>query len=149
MKAAVSRLEFAPGTDAMEVTDIERGRFVFPPRPDVPVDRARLETTVSDAGYEIETAWAEVRGTLEGDTALVAGGTGQRFRLAWGEEAAPPSPLPSGPVTLFGRWTARDGAQALRVERVGEGPESPRGEREEARTGAGPAPRAGGRQEPR
>lgn len=114
---AVSRLEFAPGTGAMEVTDIERGRFVFSPLPGRVVDRARLEEFVSDAGYEVETAWAEVRGVLDGDSVLVAGETGQRFRLDWGEGRQ--LPVPRGdPVVLHGVWTARDGDQELRVERA-------------------------------
>ena len=117
MKAAVSRLDFAPETGAMEVTDIERGRFVFPPRPGVPVDRSRLQETVSDAGYEIERAWAAVRGRMEGDSLLVADSTGQRFRLTWSGERAPPDAR-AGPVVLFGVWSAREGEQALRVEGV-------------------------------
>jgi len=113
----VSRLEFAPGTDAMEVTEIERGRFVFPPRAGVAVSRALLDETITDAGYEIEIARAEIRGTLEGDSVLLAGVTGQRFRLEWAEGVEPPTPG-GAPVTVFGVWTAGAGGEAIRVERI-------------------------------
>lgn len=119
----MSRLEFAPGTDAMEVTDIERGRFVFPPRAGVAASRALLEEAITDAGYEIETARAEIRGTLEGDSVLVAGVTGQRFRLEWAEGVETPL-RGGGPVTLFGVWTAEGGGEAIRVERMAGDPQA-------------------------
>ena len=81
IKAAVSRLDYAPETKDMEVTDIKTGRFVFRPRPGKPVSLAELQKSVTKAGYEIEGTWVEVSGTLTPDGRLRVPETGQVFRL--------------------------------------------------------------------
>lgn len=113
----MSRLDFAPGTGAMEVTDIERGRFVFPPRPDRPVRLEELDRALTEAGYEMERAWIEVHGELQADTLLRAGGTGQRFHVSWAQDVAPPERFPV-PAVVYGEWRSAAGREAVRVERL-------------------------------
>lgn len=64
MKAAVSRLEFGPKPQAMEVTDIATGHFVFAPVEGRGVSYELLDRAVTDAGYEIEDASISVSGRL-------------------------------------------------------------------------------------
>jgi hypothetical protein len=118
IKAAVRRLEIAPDPKEMEVTDIENGRFVFPPRPDKPVSLEDLRKVVTEAGYEIESTRIEVTGTLTADGKLSVPETGQVFRLE-GEKIQGPADLP---VSVAGVWKAQDQEEIILVEapRVGE-----------------------------
>lgn len=118
IKAAVRRLEFAPDLEAMEVTDVENGRFVFPPRPGKPVSLADLETAVTKAGYEIEGARIEVSGTLTPEGRLRMPETGQVFRLE-GEErlrALREKAADGGPVAVAGTWKTVGGEETVLLE---------------------------------
>lgn len=120
MKVAVSRLPFAPGPRGMEVTDIREGRFVFQPRPEVPVSLSGLRKAITDAGYEVERAWLEVTGELLPDGPggrLRVAGTGQTFLLE-GEGAARilAETAPGTRLTVFGAWRETPEGQALAAE---------------------------------
>ncbi|HEV2846804.1 MAG TPA: hypothetical protein VG477_18255 [Thermoanaerobaculia bacterium] len=110
IKAAVRRLEFAPETRDMEVTDITNGRFVFKPRPDKPVSLEGLRKAVTKAGYEIEGTWIEVTGSLTPNGRLRVPETGQVFRLEGeGEKKA----AAEGRVTVSGTWKAGEGEEVV------------------------------------
>lgn len=119
IKAAVSRLPFAPKPKKMEVTDIRTGHFVFPPKEDVPASFGSLEEAITGAGYEIERAWIEVTGELTPDGRLRAGGSGQVFDLAGGEtlDELRSGAEPGTRMTVFGEWLAGEGRDTLVVER--------------------------------
>lgn len=111
------RLEFAPDTKDMEVTDIESGRFVFQPRPGKPVSLTDLRTAVTKAGYEIEGTRVEVTGTLTEDGRLRVPETGQVFRLE-GEERMIRllKADTAGRVTAAGSWKTTDGQEIILLE---------------------------------
>jgi hypothetical protein len=117
IKAAVRRLEFAPKLEKMEVTDIESGRFVFPPRPDQPVSLEDLRKAVTKAGYEIEGTHIEVAGILTADGKLRVPDTGQVFRLE-GEEKLRglQGQAASEQITVAGIWKAQDGEEIIVLE---------------------------------
>jgi hypothetical protein len=114
IKAAVRRLAFAPDPKDMEVKDIKTGRFVFKPRPGKPVSLTDLRTSISKAGYEIETTWIEVSGTLTPDGRLRVPETGQLFRLE-GEERLRKlrQTAGAGRVTAAGAWTVADRQETI------------------------------------
>lgn len=111
------RLEFAPELEKMEVTDIESGRFVFPPRADQPVGLEDLRKAVIKAGYEIEGTRIEVAGILTADGKLRVPETGQIFRLE-GEERLRglQGQSAGGQVTAAGVWKAQDGEEVIVLE---------------------------------
>lgn len=118
IKTAVRRLEFAPDTKDMEVTDITQGRFVFKPRPDKPVSLADLRKAVTKAGYEIEGTRIEVTGSLDSNGRLRVPGTGQVFSLE-GEERLRElraKPTPDGQVTAAGAWKVANEEEAVVLE---------------------------------
>ena len=107
------RLELAPNPKDMEVTDIESGRFVFPPLPAQPVSLEKLRKVVTDAGYEIEGTRIEVTGTLTADGKLRVPETGQVFRLE-GEKIQ--GQAADAPVSVAGVWKAQDQEEIIVVE---------------------------------
>lgn len=107
------RLELAPDPKDMEVTDIENGRFVFPPRPDQPVSLEKLRQVVIDAGYEIEGTHIEVAGTLTPEGKLRVPETGQVFRLE-GEKVQ--SQAADVPVSVAGVWEVQGQEEIIVVE---------------------------------
>lgn len=118
IKAAVRRLEFAPDLEAMEVTDLQNGRFVFPPRPGKPVSLSALEAAITKAGYAIEGARIEVSGTLTPEGRLRVSETGQVFRLE-GEERLRKlreKAAEGGTVTVSGAWKVVDQQEAVVLE---------------------------------
>jgi hypothetical protein len=116
IKAAVRRLDFAPATQEMEVTDIENGRFVFKPRPGRPVSLTDLRKAITKAGYEIEGTWIEVAGTLTSDGLRVPE-TGQVFHLEGGERLRIlREKADAGKVTAAGSWKAADRQEAIVLE---------------------------------
>jgi len=115
IKTAVRRLEFAPASKEMEVTDIATGRFVFRPRPDRPVSLSKLRKEIKNAGYEIAGTRIEVAGALTGDGRLRVSGTGQVFRLE-GDAKPQGKASPEGQVTVAGAWTVKDGEEVVRLE---------------------------------
>lgn len=114
IKAAVSRLEFAPDTEQMEVVDISMGRFVFPPLPEGEVSLQALQDAIEGAGYEIEVARLTVVGTVTAEGLLEVAETGQSFvlRAAEGEELPPPGAR----VRMEGVWSVDGDREALRIE---------------------------------
>lgn len=114
IKAAVSRLEFAPDTEDMEVLDISIGRFVFPPSPNVEVSLQALNDAIEGAGYEIEVARLTVVGSVTSDGLLQVAETGQRFVLhaAEGEEL----PTSGVRVRVMGVWSVDGEHETIRVE---------------------------------
>lgn len=111
------RLEFAPDLEAMEVTDVENGRFVFPPRPGKPVSRSGLETVIAKAGYEIESTRIEVAGTLTPEGRLRVPETGQVFRLEGEERLRKLKEVAdAGKVTVYGTWKVVDQQEVVVLE---------------------------------
>lgn len=115
IKAAVRRLEFAPETKDMKVTDIKTGRFVFQPRPDKPVSLADLRASITKAGYEIEGTRIEVSGTLTEDGRLRVPETGQVFRLE-GEARLQEKTDAAGRVTAAGTWKVTDRQETILLD---------------------------------
>jgi hypothetical protein len=84
----VSRLDFAPKLEAIEIIDIKQGLGKFTPRPDRAVSSAALKQTLKKAGYKLDSAEITVVGTLARDDAgwwVEIAATKQRFLLE-GEE---------------------------------------------------------------
>lgn len=106
------RLEFAPAPKDMEVKDIKTGHFVFTPRPGKPVSLKDLRMSITKAGYEIESTWIQVYGTLTPDGRLRVPETGQLFRLE-GEERLRKLRETTGPVTVAGAWKATDQQETI------------------------------------
>ena len=117
IKTAVRRLEFAPKSKEMEVTDITTGRFVIRPRPDKPVSLSRLQKEIENSGYEIEGTRIEVTGTLTPEGKLRVPDTGQVFRLEGDAELQELRSKASadGQVTVTGAWTSKDGEEVVRL----------------------------------
>lgn len=109
------RLEFAPKSKEMEVTDITTGKFVFRPRPDKPVSLSRLQKEIENSGYEIEGTRIEVTGALTPEGKLRVPDTGQVFRLE-GDAELQGKASPDGQVTVTGAWTSKDGEEVVRLE---------------------------------
>ncbi len=109
----------------MEVTDLENGRFVFPPRPGKPVSRSGLETAITKAGYEIEDARIEVSGLLTPEGRLRVPETGQVFRLEGEERLRKLREAAEGAkVTVSGAWKVEDQQEVVVLEEPR--PEAPR-----------------------
>lgn len=116
IKAAVSRLDFAPGTEAMEVTDIETGHFVFTPKPDRAVSLEELRKAIEGAGYKIEKASIVVTGDLVAEDRLRAEATGQSFVVvSGGEEARKLAEKTPKRVTVSGEWSREGETERIRV----------------------------------
>ncbi|HKY43264.1 MAG TPA: hypothetical protein VJM50_09230 [Pyrinomonadaceae bacterium] len=84
IQKAVSRLEFAPKLQEVDVTDFKKGLGVFTPKPDKPVSFAALKETLKKAGYKLDAADITVAGTLTRDEkgwAIVVQQSRQRFAL--------------------------------------------------------------------
>lgn len=117
VKAAVSRLTFAPRPKDMKVTDVKTGRFVFVPKTGKLVSREDLARAITRAGYEAEQTWIEVRGTLRPGDRLDAAGTGQGFALAGTKlPELRKAAAPDSSITLRGKWLAGPGAGTIEVE---------------------------------
>jgi hypothetical protein len=115
VKAAVSRLEFGPEPDEMEVTDIATGHFVFRPVAGKEVSYAALDEAIEDAGYAIENAAITVAGMVT-DERHVKTPDGQVFHVeaadASGKERL--AGLKAGEkVVVAGAWKAVEGAEVV------------------------------------
>lgn len=117
IKAAVSRLDFAPRSKEMKVTDISTGHFVFSPVPGKQVAYYALQKAIEGAGYRIERAWIEARGNLINDRYLEASDTGQVFHLLGDDELVSlrRQAATGAAVTVSGPWTAADGAEVIEI----------------------------------
>lgn len=122
IKAAVSRLDFAPTPKAMEVTDIETGHFIFSPLRGKKVVYKALEKVIVAAGYKIEKAWIEVTGRLA-DAHLQIEGSGQIFRLEGAEALSKLQEQiePGSRVTVFGQWKSTPAIEIIVVQRWSSG----------------------------
>lgn len=123
IKAAVSRLEFAPKPKDMKVTDISTGHFVFAPVAGEEVSYEALDGAITGAGYAIERAWIRVTGSLINDRDLQVPETGQVFRLRGERQLAEIRQRGAGgSMTVSGVWRTEKGADLILLE------ESPAGE---------------------
>ncbi len=118
IQKAVSRLNFAPKLNEIEITDIKNGIGVFTPKAEKPVSFAALRETLKKAGYTLASAKVTVKGKLARDSAgwsLIADTSGQRFALEGdGVDQALPGAAPSTQVEITGDWkTAGEGKEVI------------------------------------
>jgi hypothetical protein len=81
----VSRLDFAPKLEAIEIIDIKQGLGKFTPKPDKMASFAALKGTLKKAGYNLYSAEITVTGSLVQDGAgwwIEVPQSKQRFALA-------------------------------------------------------------------
>jgi hypothetical protein len=84
IQKAVSRLDYAPKLNEIQVTDFQKGLGVFTPKPDKPVSFVALRETLKKAGYTLVSADITVNGALTQDEkgwAIVVEASKQRFAL--------------------------------------------------------------------
>lgn len=109
IQKAVSRLDYAPRSSEIKITDIKKGLGVFIPKPDRPVLFAALKDALKKAGYALDTAEITVAGKLmrDGkDWEIVAGTSGQRFALAGANvDKVLAGATPGTQVEIIGDWT--------------------------------------------
>lgn len=118
IQKAVSRLNFAPKLNEIEITDIKNGIGVFTPKAEKPVSYAALKETLKKAGYTLASAKITVNGKLARDPAgwaLLTDTSGQRFALEGeGLDQALPGAVPNAQVEVTGDWkTAGEGKEVI------------------------------------
>jgi hypothetical protein len=118
IQKAVSRLNFAPKLNEIEITDIKNGIGVFTPKAEKPVSYAALKETLKKAGYTLASAKITVNGKLARDSAgwsLLTDTSGQRFALEGeGLDQALPDAVPNAQVEVTGDWkTAGEGKEVI------------------------------------
>jgi Putative MetA-pathway of phenol degradation len=118
IQKAVSRLNFAPKLNEIEITDIKNGIGVFTPKAEKPVSFTALKEALKKAGYKLASAKITVNGKLARDDsgwALLSGTSGQRFVLEGeGVELALPDAAPNAQVEVTGDWkTAGEGKEVI------------------------------------
>src|SRR5262245_17099263 len=123
IQKAVSRLNFAPKLNEIEITDIKNGVGVFTPKAEKPVSFAALKETLKKAGYTLASAKITVNGKLARDAAgwsLLTETSGQRFALeSEGVERALPDAAPNAQVELTGDWkTSGEGKEIISPQPV-------------------------------
>jgi len=69
IQKAVSRLNFAPKLNEIEITDIKNGIGVFTPKAEKPISFAALKDSLKKAGYTLASAKVTVKGELARDDA--------------------------------------------------------------------------------
>ncbi len=115
IQKAVSRLNFAPKLNEIEITDIKNGIGVFTPKAEKPVSIAALKETLKKAGYTLASAKITVAGKLARDTtgwSLVADTSRQRFALEG--DGVNPGATPNAQVEVTGDWkTAGAGKEVI------------------------------------
>ena len=122
IKKAVSRLNFAPKIEEIEITDIKNGLGVFTPRPGRPVSFAALKANLKKAGYTLASAEISVVGTIGGDGSAywieVEAGN-QRFDLVGENVNQTLKELDAGSrVEVTGEWeTIERGAEKREIIR--------------------------------
>jgi hypothetical protein len=104
----VSRLNFAPKPNEIEITDIKNGIAVFTPKSEKPVSFAALKETLKKAGYTLASAKITVAGKLARETTgwlLIANTTAQRFALEGdGVDQALDGAAADAQVEVTGDW---------------------------------------------
>ena len=118
IQKAVSRLNFAPKLNEIEITDIKNGIGGFTPKAEKPVSFAALKETLKKAGYTLASAKITVNGKLARDAsgwALLSDTSGQRFALEReGVDLALPDAAPNAQVEVTGDWkTAGEGKEVI------------------------------------
>lgn len=118
IQKAVSRLNFAPKLNEIEITDIKNGIGAFTPKAEKPVSFSALKETLKKAGYTLASAKITVNGTLARDAAgwsLLTDISGQRFALqAEGLDQALPDASPNAQVEVTGDWkTVEEGKEVI------------------------------------
>jgi Putative MetA-pathway of phenol degradation len=118
IQKAVSRLNFAPKLNEIEITDIKNGIGVFTPKAEKPVSYAALKETLKKAGYSLASAKITVNGKLARDAAgwsLMNETSGQRFALEGeGVDLALPDAAPNAQVEITGDWkTVGEGKEII------------------------------------
>ena len=118
IQKAVSRLNFAPKLNEIEITDIKNGIGVFTPKAEKPVSFAALKETLKKAGYTLASAKITVNGKLARDESgwsLLSDTSGQRFVLEReGLDQALPDAVPNTQVEVTGDWkTAGEGKEVI------------------------------------
>jgi outer membrane putative beta-barrel porin/alpha-amylase len=118
IQKAVSRLNFAPKLNEIEITDIKNGIGVFTPKAEKPISFAALKETLKKAGYTLASAKITVNGKLAREAAgwsLMIETSGQRFALVGeGVEQALPDAVPNAQVEVTGDWkTAGEGKEII------------------------------------
>jgi hypothetical protein len=118
IQKAVSRLNFAPKLNEIEITDIKNGIGGFTPKAEKPVSFAALKETLKKAGYTLASAKITVNGKLARDAAgwsLLSDVSGQRFALEGeGVDLALPDASPNAQVEVTGDWkTAGEGKEVI------------------------------------
>jgi hypothetical protein len=108
IQKAVSRLNFAPKLNEIEITDIKNGIGMFMPKAEKAVSYAALKETLKKAGYTLASAKITVNGKLARDAsgwALLSDTSGQRFALEGeGVDLALPGAAPNAQVEVTGDW---------------------------------------------
>jgi hypothetical protein len=118
IQKAVSRLNFAPKPNEIEITDIKNGIGVFTPKAEKTVSYAALKETLKKAGYTLAAAKITVNGKLARDASgwsLLTDTSGQRFVLEGeGVDQALPDASPNAQVEVTGDWkTAGEGKEII------------------------------------
>ena len=108
IQKAVSRLDYAPKLEEVEITDIKKGLAEFTPKPNKPVSFAALKANLKSAGYVLDAADIVVAGTLskEGDTwILVVNASAQKFVLEGPNvESLVAGREPGASIEITGDW---------------------------------------------
>ena len=84
IQKAVSRLEFAPKREEIQITDFQKGLGVFTPKADKAVSFSALKETLKKAGYTLASADITVAGTLgknDNGWSIVVEGSRQQILL--------------------------------------------------------------------
>jgi hypothetical protein len=118
IQKAVSRLNFAPKLNEIEITDIKNGIGVFAPKAEKTVSFAALKEALKKAGYTLASAKITVNGRLARDASgwsLITETSGQRFALEGeGIDQTLPDVSPNAQVEVTGDWkTAGEGKEIL------------------------------------
>lgn len=118
IQKAVSRLNFAPKLNEIEITDIKNGLGVFTPKAEKPVSFAALRETLKKAGYTLASANVTVKGKLLRDAAgwaLLADVSGQRFGITGNDVGQLlPGAAPNAQVEFTGDWkTGGEGKEII------------------------------------
>lgn len=107
IQKAVSRLNFAPKLNEIEITDIKKGIGVFTPKADKPASFAALKETLKKAGYTLASATIAVSGKLEHDGSvwsIAVGTSGQRFFLEGDGVERSIGAAPNTEAEVAGNW---------------------------------------------
>jgi hypothetical protein len=114
----VSRLDFGPETDAIEVTDIETGHMVFAAVSGTTVSLRELTSAIHGAGYEIAKASLTARGLLRPGMRLWVPNAEQEVALTGDEERMESlrGVAPETAIVVTGSWGEDGDSQVITVD---------------------------------